>query len=358
MLSASKVNASPNKFIKSDFMSHRNLWISTVGLLALAINAAAFGWGHEGHELIGSIADQLLDSNARLQVAHILGYELRIAAPWADCVRSVIRNSDGTFKYAPDSSHPEYTVPCRSFQTPAETARMEDYVARNWSNCFYQTAHGCDEAYHFDDVDVSHDHYDRAYAGTSDHDIVSAIKAALFLLEGKPVPAPFSIKDQKEALLMLAHFVGDIHQPLHVGTIYLDPNGNVINPDAAPPVNPSTNTAGGNFIHDQYASLHFEWDQIPAYLGRTADPCITHAAAAIPTSAGPPDNWAAAWASETILVARTAFAGTTYSSDGHGHWIVAFADRQAYWKTQEGIQTAQITKAGARLAQLLNAIWP
>jgi hypothetical protein len=235
---------------------------------------------------------------------------------------------------------------------------MEDYVSRNWSNCFYQTGHGCDEAYHFADVAIQHDHYSRAYVGTSDHDIVSVISAAVMVLEGKPAPLPLSIKDKKEALFLLAHFVGDIHQPLHVGGVYLDPNGKLVDPDSGGVDDQSTHTAGGNFIHDQYVNLHFEWDEIPAYLGRSADPCITRGAAAILPADGPFEAWPVSWATEAVVVARTAFAGISFTGDGNGHWVVTFDNRQQYLKSQESIQTAQITKAGARLAQILNAIWP
>jgi hypothetical protein len=44
------------------------------------------------------------------------------------------------------------------------------------------------------------------------------------VLKGGAAPAPFSLKDQREALLLLTHYVGDLHQPLHVGAIYLDKN--------------------------------------------------------------------------------------------------------------------------------------
>ena len=123
---------------------------SCATILIIALGSPAFGWGHEGHEVVGSIADQLLAGHpAKAQVERILGFELRVAAPWLDCVRSVVRHTDGTFEYSPDPHHPEYRVPCPSFETPGEQARMEDYVRRNWSNCIYKLGHGCHETYHF-----------------------------------------------------------------------------------------------------------------------------------------------------------------------------------------------------------------
>src|SRR5262249_51714563 len=176
----------------------------------------ALGWGHEGHEVVGSIADQLLEGHpAKAQVARILGFELRVAGPWLDCVRSVVHHTDDdTFEYDPDPHHPEYRVPCTSFETPNEKTRMEDYAKRNWTTCVYKPGHGCPETYHFADVAIQHHRYDRSFAGTSEHDIVSAINAAVAKLKNPsaPAPAPLSITDQKEALFLLAHLLGDLHQ--------------------------------------------------------------------------------------------------------------------------------------------------
>ena len=38
-------------------------------------------------------------------------------------------------------------------------------------------------------------------------------------------------------------------------------------------------------------------------------------------------------------------------------WPVLFKDRQAYLKVQRDIQRDQVTKAGARLAEVLQTIW-
>jgi hypothetical protein len=313
-------------------------------------------WGAEGHEVVGSIADQLLGPRAKAEVNRILGFELRVAAPWADCVRSVERNSDGTFKYAPSS--PEFRIPCTSFEMLEETRRMEDYVARNWAACVYEEGErGCQDTYHFADVAVQHDRYDRAYAGTSDHDIVSAINAAILVLKDQPAPKPFSIRDKKEALFLLTHFLGDLHQPLHVGAVYLDADGKIVNPDRNGPVDPDTETAGGNFIFDQEGTLHSEWDAIPADLGSSADAGMVAKARAVPDTTGQVEDFAVTWASETILASHSAFAGMTFTHIGNRRWQVHIDDRTKYLENQDRLKREQLAKGGARLAQLLNAIW-
>lgn len=330
-------------------------------LLYVFFPASALAWGYQGHRVVGSIADQLLNANARRQVAAILGFELRIAGPWADCVKSVVRNND-TFTYKEDPTHPEYEIPCTSFRTEGEQRRMEDYVRRNWDQCVYP-AHGaprgCHNTYHFDDVAVERDRFDRGYMGTNDHDLVAAITAAIAVLQDKPSPAPFSIADKKEALFLLAHFLGDLHQPLHVGAVYLDTNGDLVDPDATHHVNPATDTVGGNNIQDQdqHRNLHFEWDQIADDLGEAATSKLLEAARAQPASQGGVGDWPAAWASDTIIVAHKAFKGLTFIQTSHQHWDVTFDDRNTYLASKDEIQRQQLAKAGARLAELLNVIW-
>jgi hypothetical protein len=335
---------------------------ATVFLLAV-LSGNAYAWNYKGHEVVGAIADALLEPNAKEQVKAILGFTLKVAGPWADCARSVARFEDGTFKYAP--SDPKFRIACPSFETPVETARMEDYVSRNWSNCIYQPKHGCDEAYHFTDVAIQHGEYSHSYKGTSEHDVVGAINAAIAVLKGQPAPLPFSIRDKKEALFLLAHFVGDLHQPLHVGAIYLDRSGQPVNPDLSG-LDPSTETAGGNLIRDRYRDhdndrdepQHSEWDEIPDDVGDGANADMIRRARLVPPSTEPVEDFAAIWASDSMRAAHKAFAGLTFTGTDRNQWLVHFRDRTAYWKSQDELKREQLAKGGARLAQLLNAIWP
>lgn len=90
----------------------------------------------------------------------------------------------------------------------------------------------------------------------------------MIVLQGGQSPAPFSFKDSREALLVLAHYVGDIHQPLHVGSIYLFASGRRVNPDAGR-YDPASSTTGGNDLLVDgvpLARLHPCWDDVPASL--------------------------------------------------------------------------------------------
>jgi len=209
-------------------------------LFCLLYPTASSAWGYQGHKVVGSVADKLLNPTAKQQVAHILDIpkpELRTAGPWADCVKSVVRHDDGTFHYEVDPNHLEYEVPCTPFNSVEERARIVDYAKRNWSTCSYTPdgfERGCHNTFHFDDIAIQRSRFDRNFLGQNEHDLVAAIGAAIAVLTDKPAPPPFpfSIKDKKEALLILAHLIGDLHQPLHVGSVYLDAKGKPVDANA------------------------------------------------------------------------------------------------------------------------------
>ena len=356
-------------------------------VLFLLSPTTASAWGYQGHRVVGSIATELLSDNAKAQVKAILNppgsrdpspgnheFDLRKAGPWADCVKSVAKNADGTFKYKINDLHPEYELPCIPFRD--ERAAMEDYVSRNWTTCLYPAdpngpQFGCHNTFHFDDVALQRGGFDRTYQGTNEHDLVAAIGAAIAVLSDKPIPPPvppssfaFSIKDKREALLLLTHFMGDLHQPLHVGSAYLDTNGQLVDPDLAHHIDPANDTIGGNAIQDQNVNMHAEWDDIPFDIGDSWTRELMATAKLVPARAGPVEDWPAAWASDTILVARSAFAGVTFTfkqstpPDTKLVWLVSFEDHTAYLWQMDQIKRRQLAKGGARLAQILNAIWP
>jgi hypothetical protein len=354
--------------------------IVLVSLFCLVYSTGASAWGYEGHRVVGSIADHLLKPNAAAQVQQILNagdshdLTLQLSGPWADCVKSVKHHHDtlghDTFEYFIDPEHYDFEVPCRSFKSDAERARMVDYASRNWTNCPHAPGDTdpppCHSTYHFDDVAIQRDHFDRSFQGTNEHDVVAVIGAAIAVLQYKPAPPPFSIKDKKEALMLLTHFVGDLHQPLHVGSVYLDPDGKLVDPDIAHAVDPNTSTVGGNAIHDQNVNLHGEWDAIPTDIGDAATTELLAVARSVPSSQGPIENWPADWATDTIQVAHHAFEGVSFQhrdpdpppASQNPQWNVSFDDHTAYLWQADLAKRRQLAKAGARLAEILNTIWP
>ena len=328
------------------------------GALALGVMSgqSAEAWGHLGHQTIGAIADSLLvGTPAEKEITKILGSErLETAALWADCVKGV--SDHAPYKYHLNARFPE----CDPFQqTAAGREEMEDYVRRNATSCHSgASGEACHKTYHYADVAIEHDTYDRKDVGTSDHDVVSAINAAIAKLKGQPVPSPFSFVTRKEALRVLAHLVGDVHQPLHVGAIYLDASGHETNPDVGA-FDPASKTRGGNLlIHGRSRNLHAEWDDIPKSL--TATRFLSEGvrrAQQVPASTGPVSEWARAWASETVGVSQAAFAGLSFGAETNSaRWPVA--EPLGYSGHRSALQKEQLVRAGVRLAQLLEAVFP
>lgn len=326
-----------------------------LGVLLGAAASSAFGFGPEGHQTVGKIADSLISgTHAAVQVHRLLGMSLEQASVWADCAKGVGKTSAAKFAYQGAGKFPE----CRPFETTKGMKAMVSFVGRNWDGCHPAADEEvCHKQYHYADVALQRDHYELGFKGTSDHDVVAAISAAVKTLQGCTAAAPFRLASKREALMVLVHYVGDIHQPLHVRAVYLDPQGNVVDPDQGT-FDPQTKTIGGNAITDAGANLHHEWDAVPdslkpAQLGVSG---VADARAVAPTL-GDPMTWSLQWATDTIHSAGPAFAGMSFSPESASkHWQATVP--ASYATDREALQRAQLVKAGARLAQLLRAIWP
>lgn len=253
-------------------------------ILALASPAAA--WAPPAHQLIGAIADRLLTPNASQHVHDLLGVDLKTAATWGDCARFVQRQPNGAHVYAPPEGANQ--TGCAAFTTPAGLARMTDYAARNWDNCVFVPGRPCSASYHVTDVAFLHDEYDRAYFGANFRDSVAATSAAIRVLQGFSAPAPFSIKDQAEALFMITHFAGALHEALAVASVYLDPQGRVVDPDSKQISNPlATSTHASSLIRDGGETLKAEWEAIPADLASLAPEAMLAYARGVPPGIRP-----------------------------------------------------------------------
>ena len=246
------------------------------------------------------------------------------------------------------------------FETAEGVRAMQSYVSRNWNTC--GQPRDCHKTYHYADVAYQHRRYKMGYVGTNDHDLVHAINAAIAELQGQPVLPPFSIASRGEALRLLAHFIGDLHQPLHVGALYLDAAGATVDPDV-PGSTEVLETRGGNSIDTGHGNnLHALWDDLPDALRADAVPAhLLQAARVLRKSRAGVGRLAQTWASDTVAVSGAAFAGLSLgpASVGKGGrvWPATFANLADYRARLDAVQTVQLTKAGARLAQLVNALY-
>ena len=318
-------------------------------------STGAHAWNSPGHESVGYLADQLLvGTNAAREVRRILGTNLKTAAVWADCAKGVSK-SKGKFVYSVNPIYQE----CAPYETPAGQRLMIEYVKRNWGNC--NPAPGedpCHKQYHYTDVAIERDAYGDNLKGTSDHDVVHAITAAIIVLQGGDPPSPFQIANKKEALRLLSHLIGDIHQPLHVGAVYLDATGALCDPDNGN-FDPKTSTRGGNVLLDGSHKLHAEWDGIPAKLtpDRLGKSAIDEARS-VPVTDGLITTWSATWATETVHASKAAFDGVPFSAEDQSKHTWKVTLPAGYSVHRQALQREQILKAGGRLAQVLQALFP
>jgi hypothetical protein len=315
----------------------------------------ALAWGAAGHQRIGALAEVLLrGTHAEVEVRSLLGeINLGSAAVWADCVKGV--DPSAGFRYEVSGQHPE----CRVFETATGIAEMRDFVRRNHDNCNRTTAQeSCHRRYHYTDVSITQGHYDRRYRGARSDDLLGASSASLRVLQGQAAPVPFRIKDRREALLLLCHYLGDLHQPLHVGAVYLTATGVPVDPQAVV-MDQALSTRGGNALLLSTAedNLHRLWDDLAPQLRRRHDNArLLRLARRYPVPAGRLMFWPGLWADDTLVVARRAFAGLTYSPTRDHRWSIQLPTDYATRRVQ--LQELQLAKAGARLAVLLQAVWP
>jgi hypothetical protein len=223
----------------------------------------------------------------------------------------------------------------------------------------------------------------------SPRDIVHVINACIERLRGHSVPG-FELTP-KNALRMLVHLVGDLHQPLHVGSGYLA--AAPASPNALLERDPKTiaegklaSDRGGNslFYTEQPAQqLHAHWDADLVAAAMKSAPGGTHnvdtyaayVAHLKPAASWAPKGdvmtWSVQWANDSLVIARAAYAGVTPTDTkdreyeiffGHGPPKIvrgyAVALSPTYDTQHAAVVRHQLAKAGYRLARLLDAIWP
>src|SRR4029453_3823341 len=86
--------------------------------------------------------------------------------------------------------------------------------------------------FHYTDVPVMPaQNYSVGTVGRSKWDIVHMIPYCMEVLRGRRPEQNERKITRPVALILLVHYVADIHQPLHVGAQYFDPQGGDANPD-------------------------------------------------------------------------------------------------------------------------------
>ena len=280
-------------------------------LIGGLLSGTGFGYGPRGHALVGAIADKRIaksnNSTVKANLKTLLdGLTLQQAATLPDSIKTWDKNPNG-FHVA---GHPSIEAQLRAF------------VKANPAG-----GHPSHHDFHFTDVPVLGDEsYAPGDVGRSDFDIVHMIPFCIRVLKGEEPETNDRAITKAIAVILLTHYLGDIHQPLHVGAEYFDGQGNLLEPTTA---NPGFADQGGNkltvftFVKGKLKSagkFHGYWDSqtVTNAFGDFADPkkqAIADSKSAQQLAnkepanwklTTPVENWAEDMANEIMPMAREA----------------------------------------------------
>jgi len=308
-------------------------------LAAIMLASTTFGYGPEGHQTVGAIADKLI-ANSPNTVAHVralIGNEtLEHASTWAD---------DCKYNFNP---------------------RDHDMAAFVSANPHVHGSKGPHDhhAYHYTDIPIQETRYRAGSVGAKPIDVVHMLRNCIAILEGhsNATNNPTGIT-QKTALRLLVHYVGDIHQPLHVGTAYFGKNAQLVNPNTTTGAQADD---GGNLIKFRRTNLHVYWDTTAVQNAMAAANVQTPRAFARTIIRNPPpgwetsssvSGWAVKWADEALPIATEAYTKLYFRVNPPG-WSAQTRNLAAYDQWAAAQVRTEIARAGYRLAAILKKIWP
>ena len=265
--------------------------------LALLLPSPALAWWDYGHKSIATIAFSQLKPATKREIARLIARSAELGTP--ECR-------------------------IRSFEDAAY-----------WPDCIraYKERYNYTFAWHYQDIEICRP-FD-IKAGCKDGNCVTVqIQRNLKLLADRTLPA----RERLMALAFLAHFVGDLHQPLHVGE-----NGD----------------NGGNKVNARYGAipnnLHAVWDGLLAERAIAEPP---GGPIGLLTDFGPAEQAAMRtgsvedWTRESWQVSKDFAYGSVAADPCASMPAVAMIDEAATRKLIP-IVRRQIARGGIRLAVLL-----
>jgi hypothetical protein len=350
-------------------------------IILLRLGPIAFAYGPLGHEIVGAVADRrLAGTNAGAKVNALLdGMTLQRAANVADEIKAWDKKgADDLTAYPHYSKWPQLERQLREFwkANPPGPDASDATPSHHW--------------FHYTDVPVlDPEKYADGKIGRGNWDVVHAIPYCIAVLRGEePEDNPRKIT-KPIAIILLAHLVGDIHQPLHVGAEYFSESGQPVNPDRGAA---SIGDEGGNslsFVENAtaqhprhyYHSFHAFWDldtvrnlvigtpdELPKEKRNVVyepakEKLLTDFATPEPKNwhtPGGPKTWAKQWANEILPLAREAHTRVQFihvhREQKNGKVFAKGEAREigtGYREWSTAIVGDELHKAGWRLAELL-----
>ena len=185
-------------------------------LIICLFAGSAYAYGSHGHHLVGAIADKRLAKNQPVanKVNQLLdGLTLEDAATLPDDIKRW-DNCGKTPSQKPVHASQRINTELRAFLQA--------------NRCSSNPSH---HEFHFTDVPVfGNEKYADGQVGRSEFDIVHMIPFCIRVLKGEEPETNDRAITKSVAVILLAHYLGDIHQPLHVGAEYFTAGGNPFEP--------------------------------------------------------------------------------------------------------------------------------
>jgi S1/P1 Nuclease len=209
--------------------------LSAISIIAVPISLLAYG--PTGHEIVGGVADKLIANTPAQEKVRALidGITLERASLIADEIRAWDKNGVDDFNTFPHyGDHPKIDNQLRDFwrANPPTEDRNSPTPSHHW--------------FHYTDVPILNaEKYADGKTGRSQWDIVHMISYCVDVLRGELSENNPRKITKPVAVILLAHYVGDIHQPLHVGAEYFNQDGQPADPDKN---QPGIEDEGGNTI--------------------------------------------------------------------------------------------------------------
>jgi len=360
----------------------KNLFALT---LLLAYSAPVFAYGPPGHMLVGDIAASRLDAPTAAKVHALIGdLTLGYVAKLPDDIKSW---DPGARPY------PESLAALEELDAPQYAALKAALRTYHDVNSHYtpdSPSERLHSQFHFTDVPIKDpEKYGDGPTGRRSTDVVQMIKYCAQVLHGD-IPENNEYKITKPiAVILITHFVGDEHQPLHVGAEYFNAAGEKANPDVDksgtdyPDEGGNTITVGtiaGITAGARAVRLHGIWDSqlvesakklIRAETGKasmTEKEYVKYYLEHPPVDWGLPADvpftaWSEAWANQILPIAREAherlkftnLKPVEYKGSYTEHGTASELPGGDYYRWGGEVVKNEIGLAGYRLAALLEA---
>jgi hypothetical protein len=339
-------------------------------------------YGPDGHKMVGAIADARLgredgNTNTSARVTSLLdGLTLAEAAKLPDSIKTW-------------DTKPQAKLPALNGHDEIDT-QLRAFFQANKAPFDGANGEALHHIFHYTDVPIEAKSYSSGTKGRRSQDLVHMISFCSRVLGGQEPEANDRKITKAIALILLAHYLGDIHQPLHVGAEYFDENN--LKPVNADMVKDALFDEGGNSLkvrlpgvtRSKWPKFHGFWDNqavknakaslaqdVDSHVDATDDEIASMLASEEPKGwkpevAQPPETWAEVWANEILPLAREAHRKVEFKKlkkgDCHGEpcaegEVVPKPNDEISYEDWAGERTReQMHKAGWRLAFLIETL--